>query len=495
MAFKTKVAKSAGFCFGVRKALDKLIEIRNKTDGPVRTLGPLIHNEQALEALKKRDVHELQENEDVAGKHVIIRAHGVTPEKRRQLLEQRAFVCDATCPKVGQVQAIVKKYALKKCPVIIIGDRGHAEVEGLLGYSAGLGIVVTSPEEALELQGGHEVCVVAQTTQDSHIYQQTVDIIKQKYTACYEFDTICDATSERQAETRSLAKESDIMVVIGGKNSANTRRLVDIAENYCKTVMVQSVENLDPSIFEGAKKVGITAGASTPAWLIRNIVEKIRLISWKQTGAIPSLFYKSLIFFTQLPFSWAIGFALLSSALAYTLTGNIPWLAAILVGAMIWVWKFWGKRINPGLDIGFSAFIAFISTIPIYGHNSKWTLTFAFAFIGITCLNRLFLFDSLRIQADRISEYQTIPARLNEEKRRFVFQITIGLSTLCVLSMMFLTKIQLTGLFIFVPIGLALFFHQKQKHPGWYDVNDIIQMDAPIWIISILVILIQWLSA
>lgn len=495
MAFKIKVAKSAGFCFGVRKALDRLLEIRNKTKTPIRTLGQLIHNEQVLEALKKREVHELQENESVAGKHVIIRAHGVSPDKRKQLLEQRALVCDATCPKVGQIQAIVKKYARKNCPVIIIGDRGHAEVEGLLGYSAGLGIVVAGPQEALELQGGHEVCVVAQTTQDLLVFQQTLEIIKQKFTTCYEFNTICDATSERQTETRDLAKESDIMVIVGGKNSANTRRLVDIAEKYCKTMMVQCAENLDADAFQNVRKVGVTAGASTPASLIRDVVEEIRLIGWKQAGTLPFLFYKSLICFTRLPFSWAIGFAFLSSSLSYTLTGKIPWFIAIFVGAMIWVWKFWGKRANPGLDVGFSAFVAVVSTIPIHGQVSKWALAPGLFFLGITCLHRLLLFDALHVQADRISGQPTIPAIINEEKLQIVFSITIGLSITSILLLMLIVRASLIGLFVFIPMGFAGFLHQKQKNPRWCDVIDIIQIDAPIWIISILVILIRQLGA
>ncbi|MBN1295908.1 4-hydroxy-3-methylbut-2-enyl diphosphate reductase, partial [bacterium] len=240
MPFSIRVADTAGFCFGVRKALDRLLDIRNRTDEPVRTLGPLIHNEQVLEALKERSVEELSPEENVSGTHVILRAHGVTPETRRELKDRNAIVCDATCPKVAQVQAIVKKYALKGYPVVIIGDQGHAEVDGLLGYAEGLGIVVTGPDEAEALPGGDRVCVVAQTTQDPIVFSRTVDIVKSKYPECFEFNTICDATSERQEETRALAKQSDIMVIVGGRNSANTKRLFEIAQDHCRAVMIQS---------------------------------------------------------------------------------------------------------------------------------------------------------------------------------------------------------------------------------------------------------------
>lgn len=491
MAFKIKVVESAGFCFGVRKALDRLIEIRNKTGAPVRTLGPLIHNEQVLEALKNRDVHELQKDENVAGTHVIIRAHGVTPEIRKQLMEQQARVCDATCPKVGQVQAIVKKYAQKKCPVIIIGDRGHAEVEGLLGYCGDCGIVVTGPGEAEKLVEGDEVCVVAQTTQDPLVFQQTLEIIKQKFLSCHEFNTICDATSERQAETRKLAEESDIMVVVGGKNSANTRRLADIAEKNCRTTMVQSADDLDPESFTGVHRVGITAGASTPAWVIREIVEKIRLLGWEREGWLPSFFYKCLVYFTRLPFSWAIGMALLCIAVVYTLTKQVPWLTAGTVGIMIWIWKSRGKRVNAGLDMGISGFLAIVSVCPLYGHVSEGVMILALIYLGVTYLNRLLLFDSLHVQADKISGHPTIPAVLCAEKCDLFLWVSIGVSALCALILSLAASEPLFGVFLFVPAGFVVFLGKKRRKPGWCDVRDVFLMDAPIWLASLGVIGLQ----
>ncbi|MCD4655222.1 4-hydroxy-3-methylbut-2-enyl diphosphate reductase [bacterium] len=286
MPFEIRVAETAGFCFGVKKALDKLLEILNKSSQPVRTLGPLIHNEQVLEALKKRAVEELSSCEDVSGKHVILRAHGVTPDTRKELKRENAIVCDATCPKVGQVQAIVKKFSRKNCPVVIIGDRDHAEVDGLLGYSAGMGMVVSGPEEANKLPGGEAICIVAQTTQDSHVFNQVVTILKSKYRQCYEFNTICDATFERQEESRSLAVQSDIMIIVGGTHSANTKRLVDIAAGHCKTVMIQKADDLSADMFAGVQKVGITAGASTPTWVIRDVVDKVYTIGWRQVGPV-----------------------------------------------------------------------------------------------------------------------------------------------------------------------------------------------------------------
>ncbi len=494
MPFKIRVAESAGFCFGVRKALDKLIEIRNQTGGPVRTLGPLIHNEQVLEALKKRSVIELGDNEEVAGKHVVLRAHGVTPEKRKQLQEQNAIVCDATCPKVGQVQAIVKKFARKGCPVLIIGDRGHAEVDGLLGYSGNTGFVVTGPEEAGNLTGGSEVCVVAQTTQDPLIFEQTVEIIRKKYTTCHEFNTICDATSERQAETQTLAGESDIMVVVGGKHSANTRRLAEIASKHCKTVMIQTVNDISPEIFVGVHRVGVTAGASTPAWVIRKVVERIRILGWEQSGKVWSLAYTGLDRLAGHPACWALGLGLLALSTGFALTGFLPWITAAVICALTGLWRIAGKRLNPGLDIGILCLLVLLSVIPI---NRTQSATFgitclAAIYFSCTYLSRLLLFDCLNVQADKISGCPTFPAVSREKTTEFVCWLSTGIAAISVICLMITGQYPLPIMMLaIVPAGFGIFQFRRLKNTGWCSLCDNLYLNAPVWIASILSIVFR----
>ncbi len=491
MAFKIKVASSAGFCFGVRKALDRLIDIRNNSTLPVRTLGPLIHNEQVLEALKHRAVRELDESEDVTGKHVVLRAHGVTPDTRRLLREQGALVCDATCPKVGQVQAIVKKYSQRKCPVIIIGDRGHAEVDGLLGYCQTSGLVVTGPEEAALLEQGAEACVVAQTTQDPVIFDQTVKIIRTKFKVCHVHNTICDATTERQTETMALAMESDVMIVVGGKNSANTKRLADIAGKNCKAVMIQSAQDLSPNDFEGVKRVAITAGASTPAWVIREVVERIRVIGWQQYGKTASLVYQMMRLFNTFSLIWATGLGLLCYSLLLALTGVSAWPTATAVAFLVWIWRISGQRFNPGLDIGVSALLAMLPAIHVYKHTTALHTALAAVFLGVVFFNRLLLFDCLNVQADKISGHITLPSLNKKILTKLVVIVCIGLTLLAVLGLIWLTTDPVIAFLLIIPAGFTLFLSRRMKTQGWCDLYDLLYLDGPVWMTALLTMLFR----
>lgn len=488
MPFKIRVTESAGFCFGVRKALDKLIEIRNRTGNPVRTLGPLIHNEQVLEALQKRAVHELAENEDVTGMHVLLRAHGVTPQKRRQLQEQKAIVCDATCPKVGQVQAIVKKYAGKGCPVIIIGDRGHAEVDGLLGYSGNLGMVVTGPDEAEKLQPGPEVCVVAQTTQDPLIFSRSVEIIRTKFNVCHEFNTICDATSERQRETSALAVESDIMVVVGGKHSANSRRLAEIAGKHCKTIMIQTENDIDPDMFIDVHRVGITAGASTPAWVIRNVVEKIRVLGWEQSGNLLATGFKILDGMLNHPLFWAIGISLLSFSVVYAVSGVLPWMTSGLILLLTTVWRVFGQRLNTGLDIGIVALLVMIALVPFAGIHqvSLWSVLISAVFLGTAGFSRLLLYDCMHVQTDRISGFPTLPAMCRPKTTSGISWAAVITAICASVGLAILQTHPAPLALIVAPIGFAVFRFRRLKKDLWCSLCDNLYLNAPVWAASIL---------
>ncbi|HHT9108306.1 MAG TPA: 4-hydroxy-3-methylbut-2-enyl diphosphate reductase [Candidatus Wunengus sp. YC63] len=272
------VAKTAGFCMGVRRAMDILLDAANeKSDGKVYTDGPLIHNPQVLEYLEKRDIHVVRGQTDLSKSTVVIRAHGITPTRRKEIEDLGAKVCDATCPHVMRVQSIIKKYAAQGYSTVIVGDKGHAEVIGLLGYAEGKGYVVQELDEIEQLPPMDKVCVVAQTTQDRRMFKDAIDRLKKRYSNCESFETICSSTYKRQDEIISLSKTVDAMIVVGGRGSANTTRLVKICESQgTPTFHVETDAELDLSKFKDFNTIGVTAGASTPNWMIKRVVEKIR---------------------------------------------------------------------------------------------------------------------------------------------------------------------------------------------------------------------------
>lgn len=275
---RVKVAKTAGFCMGVRRAMDILLDAANeKSDGKVYTDGPLIHNPQVLEYLEKRDIHVVNGQTDLSKTTVVIRAHGITPTRRKEIEDLGAKVCDATCPHVMRVQSIIKKYAAQGYSTVIVGDKGHAEVIGLLGYAEGKGHVVQELDEIEQLPPMDKVCVVAQTTQDRRMFKEAIDRLKKRYSNCESFETICSSTYKRQDEVISLSKTVDAMIVVGGRGSANTTRLVKICESQgTPTFHVETDTELELSKFKDFDTIGVTAGASTPNWMIKRVVEKIR---------------------------------------------------------------------------------------------------------------------------------------------------------------------------------------------------------------------------
>ncbi len=275
---KVIVAKTAGFCMGVRRAMDILLDAANeKSDGKVYTDGPLIHNPQVLEYLEKRDIHVVNGQTDLSKTTVVIRAHGITPTRRKEIEDLGAKVCDATCPHVMRVQSIIKKYAAQGYSTVIVGDKGHAEVIGLLGYAEGKGHVVQELDEIEHLPPMDKVCVVAQTTQDRRMFKEAIDRLKKRYSNCESFETICSSTYKRQDEVISLSKTVDAMIVVGGRGSANTTRLVKICESQgTPTFHVETDTELELSKFKDFDTIGVTAGASTPNWMIKRVVEKIR---------------------------------------------------------------------------------------------------------------------------------------------------------------------------------------------------------------------------
>jgi len=271
------LAKTAGFCMGVRRAMDIVFDAAHRKDGPVHTEGPLIHNPQVLDLLARKGVTEIDETSDLSSATVVVRAHGITPERRRQLKERGARLCDATCPHVARVQGILKKHTTESYSAVIVGDKGHGEVVGLQGFALDGGHVISSLEEVERLPAMEKVCVVAQTTQNRKLYEAITDRIRQRFPDAKVFDTICDSTSQRQDEVRSLCQSVEAMVVVGAHNSANTTRLAQICREGGKpTFHVETEDDLDLGTLRPFHVVGVTAGASTPTWMIRRVVQKIQ---------------------------------------------------------------------------------------------------------------------------------------------------------------------------------------------------------------------------
>ena len=273
---KVKVADSAGFCMGVRNAMDSVLEAAHGT--PVTyTLGPLIHNPQALRMLESRNIYIVDEiNESLAGKKVVIRAHGTTIGYKKKLKEIGAQIVDATCPKVLRSQSIIKKYYENKYSIVIVGDRGHAEIDSLLSYADSNAKVVDNIEEAQKLPFMKKVCVIAQTTFNSAHYHKIAEEICRHAEESFVADTVCASTQRRQADILKLAKVTDATVVVGGKNSANTKRLADMSGDLGQpTFLIEEPGELNLEELSQYNEIGVTAGASTPNWVIKQVVDSI----------------------------------------------------------------------------------------------------------------------------------------------------------------------------------------------------------------------------
>ncbi|MBN1664909.1 MAG: 4-hydroxy-3-methylbut-2-enyl diphosphate reductase, partial [Deltaproteobacteria bacterium] len=276
-----KLAKTAGFCMGVRRAVDMVLEIaQHKGKENVFTYGPLIHNPQTVELLKKRGIVPIDTIDDIEesdGKAtIIIRAHGVSPQERAKIKEKGLRIIDATCPKVAHVQAIIKKHSRLDYAVLIVGDGDHPEVNSLLGYSNGKGFIIGDIKDINALPDLDKVCVVAQTTQSVDDYERIIQKIRDKYPNAVVFNTICDSTEKRQAEVKELSAEMDAIFIVGGRNSANTRRLARLSEEQgTPTYYIETADELETVPIEKYEKIGISAGASTPNWIIERIIDEL----------------------------------------------------------------------------------------------------------------------------------------------------------------------------------------------------------------------------
>ena len=276
------LAKTAGFCFGVRRAVDKVYELAD-TEDKVYTYGPIIHNEEVVSDLEAKGVtvlHSMEELATVKDGIVVIRSHGV-PEKVYRLLEEKQIrYADATCPYVRKIHKLVEKHSAAGRRIVIVGNDHHPEVEGIKGWSKTDPFVIGSIEEAVnfELPEGTPICVVSQTTFNYNKFKDIVEILdKQRYDRLV-LNTICSATEERQTEAVALASRVDAMIVIGGRSSSNTQKLFEICRHACEnTYYIQTLVDLDIKPFQSFRHVGITAGASTPNKIIEEVQRYVRI--------------------------------------------------------------------------------------------------------------------------------------------------------------------------------------------------------------------------
>lgn len=270
------VARLAGYCMGVRRAVELGLKVASEEGRTVYTYGPLIHNPQALEQLRREGVLPVSETDPVPRAPVIIRAHGVTPEVRRRLEQDADRLVDATCPKVATIQKRIQDYSARGYMVLIAGDADHPEVVGLLGYAQGEAHVVSSTADVDSVPAREKVLLVAQTTQDEEVFEAIRERVLARFPGAEALSTICESTHRRQAEVRDLAKKVDALVVIGGKNSANTRRLAEISRLLgTPAYHVEEAAEIPLEELRGLDRVGVTAGASTPVWIIEDVVRTL----------------------------------------------------------------------------------------------------------------------------------------------------------------------------------------------------------------------------
>ena len=278
-----KTAKSAGFCPGVKRAVDIVYQQAREAKGPVYTYGPIIHNEEVVKDLAAKGVKVVEGKEGLMGCKggtVIIRSHGVAREIYELLEKNGIDYVDVTCPFVRKIHRLVEKYTAEGFRVVIIGNGSHPEVEGIRGWGNPKGTtVISNREEArnFAVSGEEKVCVVAQTTFNNNKFQELVEILAKKGYDIIVLNTICDATHKRQTEAREISSQVDAMIVIGGSKSSNTQKLFEICKKECEnTYYIQTLDDLDLNQFWSIDNVGITAGASTPNNIIEEVQKNVR---------------------------------------------------------------------------------------------------------------------------------------------------------------------------------------------------------------------------
>lgn len=284
------IARSAGFCFGVKRAISIANETASKAAAddagtaslPIYSLGPLIHNPQAVEELEKKGVHVVESVDDIPCGKVIVRSHGITRRDAEELAGKEVRIIDATCPFVKKAQEYARSLSSEGYAVTVVGDANHPEVKSIISYIQAGVPILTSLNDLREASGIRKVGIVAQTTQSFENLMEFVSVALKRIPEVRVYNTICHATVLRQKESTAVARKADAMIVLGGYNSANTRRLAEICREHNGRVHhIETAAELSPEALSEVSCVGVTAGASTPEWIIEELVDRIRAI-WRE---------------------------------------------------------------------------------------------------------------------------------------------------------------------------------------------------------------------
>lgn len=270
------LAKEAGFCFGVKRAIDMSMKTHEKGIS-FATFGELIHNKQVVRSLEDLGIYAVESFDDLEGKAVLIRSHGIPKNLYEEAKELGIRTIDGTCPYVKKIQNLAAKYSSEGYTIIIVGDPEHPEVIGVSGWSNGPVYVVHSVEEAEALPHINKACIVSQATLTMKKWQDVLSVVQTRVDELVENNTICEATRERQSSAEELSQEVDLMLIIGGKHSSNTIKLLEVCQRHCKnSYHIETLEEIQMINFSNCDKIGITAGASTPDWIINEVINALQ---------------------------------------------------------------------------------------------------------------------------------------------------------------------------------------------------------------------------
>ncbi len=271
------IAKNSGLCYGVKRALRMAKETRKQKRKKIFTFGDLIHNPQVIADLENKGIHSIDDLTQINTGPIILRSHGVSPQIYNYLQEKNIEIVDATCPIVKKIQKLVEALAAQGDEIIIVGNKEHPEIKGLIGYSDGRGIIIENECQARTLPTKKRRAVLAQSTQDLYLFSTVVSALIEKTEELKIFNTICRSTQTRQKSTSELASCVDTLFIIGGKKSSNTQKLYQISKRILPhTYFIEKAEQITPDLVKGAKKIGLSGGASTPPEVIEKAVAKIK---------------------------------------------------------------------------------------------------------------------------------------------------------------------------------------------------------------------------
>ncbi|MFC1853761.1 4-hydroxy-3-methylbut-2-enyl diphosphate reductase, partial [candidate division CSSED10-310 bacterium] len=333
---KITVARTAGFCMGVKRAIEMALEAAQKNHLPIYTYGPLIHNTHVLEMLQNKGIYKTSDPTGLSSGILLIRTHGISPQEKLTLEQTGLTMIDATCPRVQRIHSQINKYVRKGYKIIVFGDPDHAEVVGLLGTAGENGNLITNPEDIDELPPiTGPILFVSQTTQSRHAYQEVITVLTERYPDLIVIDTLCSTTEERQDEVLELAQNHDVIVVVGGKNSANTTRLAKLCSEQGRCVYhVETEEELPPSFPAHQQRIAVTAGASTPNWMIERVVDRLEAI--QRPDSIQTRLMEIIKSLTESNILVALGSASLALTCSFYITHTVYLIPVIIVAAYVY---------------------------------------------------------------------------------------------------------------------------------------------------------------